>query len=136
MFAGMAKPMATLPPERERMALLLPTERGPGRVAGGRPWLSGVSARLTGPAVPGRGARLPAEPGHSLTEPAAGAPGRGPLSHLCSNDPELLAVVAVADERAKLTLDLMANNREEALQYVAEVRKRIDLLHELEERAK
>ena len=66
------------------MALLMPTERGPGRVDGGRPWLSGVSARLTGPAVPGRGGRLPAEPGHSLTGPTARAPGRRPLSRLCS----------------------------------------------------
>jgi hypothetical protein len=51
------------------------------------------------------------------------------------DDPELLFdTVAVSDVRATLVLDLLAKGRAEALEYLEEVRKRIALLHEIEER--
>ncbi|MBI2901180.1 MAG: hypothetical protein HYY17_13430 [Planctomycetes bacterium] len=53
---------------------------------------------------------------------------------LADDDEVLFAVLAMADDRAKLTLDLLASGRGEALEYVGEVRKRIDLLQDLQER--
>lgn len=51
-------------------------------------------------------------------------------------DPHLLAAVAVDDGRAQLVLELLAGPKAEALEYLGEVKKRIDTLHRLEEEAK
>ena len=47
-------------------------------------------------------------------------------------DANLLSVVAVDDERADLAIDLLAQNRAEALDYLGNLKTHIDLLHELE----
>ncbi len=50
-------------------------------------------------------------------------------------DAELLfGVVAVADHRAALLFDLLAGDHADALEYLGEVRKRIAVLHRIEER--
>lgn len=51
-------------------------------------------------------------------------------------DPHLLAAIAIDDMRAKLVVDLLASNRDEALEYLRTVKTRIDQLHELENEAK
>lgn len=55
---------------------------------------------------------------------------------VAAGDPHLLAAVAVDDMRAKLVVDLLANNRAEALEYLATVKARIDTLHRLENDSK
>lgn len=51
------------------------------------------------------------------------------------DDPALLFdVVATSDARAGLVLELLAKGRPEALEYLEEVRKRIALLHDIEDR--
>lgn len=47
-------------------------------------------------------------------------------------DPHLLPAIAVDDMRSKLVIDLLASNRDEALEYLRTVKTRIDTLHELE----
>jgi hypothetical protein len=51
-------------------------------------------------------------------------------------DPHLLSAVAVDDMRARLVTDLLANSREEALEYLRTVKARIDTLHRLENESK
>ncbi len=59
---------------------------------------------------------------------ASGGPAPG-------NDPGLLfSVVATADHRAANLLEFLAGNRADAMEYLGEIRKRIQLLLELEER--
>jgi hypothetical protein len=53
-----------------------------------------------------------------------------------SQDPHLLAAIAVDDMRAKLVVDLLAGNRNEALDYVRSVQQKIDTLHRLEAESK
>jgi len=52
------------------------------------------------------------------------------------NDPHLLAAVAVDDMRADLVIGLLASSRSEALEYLRNVKTRIDQIHELESQAK
>ncbi len=66
----------------------------------------------------------------AVLTPYRGADLRG----LADDDEVLFTVLAVADDRAKLVLDLLAGDRAGALEYVAEVRRRIDFLQELEEK--
>lgn len=49
---------------------------------------------------------------------------------------DVFGVVAVDDMRARLVLDLMAESSEEAQKYLGEIRRRIQLLRELEAREK
>lgn len=49
-----------------------------------------------------------------------------------AGDAHLLAAIAVDDIRSKLVVDLLAGNREEALEYLRSVKSKIDTLHELE----
>lgn len=46
--------------------------------------------------------------------------------------PHLLAVVAIDDMRAQLVIDLLAGSRAGALEYLQEIQRHIDTLHELE----
>jgi hypothetical protein len=50
-------------------------------------------------------------------------------------DAHLLGAVAVDDMRARLVVDLLANNHAEALDYLKTIKARIDTLHELENEA-
>jgi len=52
------------------------------------------------------------------------------------NDPHLLAAVAVDDMRADLVIGLLATSRSEALEYLRNVKTKIDQIHELENQAK
>lgn len=47
-------------------------------------------------------------------------------------DLHLIGAIAVDDMRARLVVDLLANNKAEALDYLKTVKQRIDTLHELE----
>lgn len=51
---------------------------------------------------------------------------------IAPGDPHLLASVAVDDMRARLVIDLLAGVRSEALDYLRDVKAKIDQLHELE----
>ncbi len=53
-----------------------------------------------------------------------------------ADDPALVfAVIAMSDDRARAVLDRLASDRDEALQYVDEIRKRLSFLQELQQRA-
>lgn len=67
----------------------------------------------------------------AVLTPYRGADSRG----LADDDEVLFGVLAMADDRAKLVLDLLAGDRAQALEYVGEIRRRIDFLQELEERS-
>jgi hypothetical protein len=48
----------------------------------------------------------------------------------------LYSVIAIDDIRANLVIELLANNRAEAMEYLKGVQQRIDTLHELEAQQK
>jgi hypothetical protein len=71
----------------------------------------------------------------ALINDALLTPFRGEEDQGLADDPEVIfGIVAMSDERARLVLELLATERAEAQEYVTEVRKRLDVLQELQER--
>jgi len=56
-------------------------------------------------------------------------------AEVAAGDVHLLGAIGVDDMRARLVVDLLANNHAEAIDYLKTVRARIDTLHELENEA-
>ena len=56
-------------------------------------------------------------------------------SEVAIKDAHLLGAIAIDDMRARLVVDLLANNHEEAIDYLKTVKARIDTLHQLENEA-
>ncbi|HEV3027089.1 MAG TPA: hypothetical protein VG457_05915 [Planctomycetota bacterium] len=56
-------------------------------------------------------------------------------AEVASKDAHLLGAIAVDDMRARLVVDLLANNHTEAIDYLKTVKARIDTLHQLENEA-
>lgn len=72
----------------------------------------------------------------ALCNDAILTPFRGVEDRGLADDPDIIfSILAMADHRARLILEMLAENRGEALQYVNEVRKRLDVLQELQERS-
>ena len=56
-------------------------------------------------------------------------------TEVAAGDPHLIGAIAVDDMRARLVVDLLANNHDEAIEYLKSVKQKIDQLHELENNA-
>jgi hypothetical protein len=56
-------------------------------------------------------------------------------TEVAPGDPHLLGTIAIDDMRARLVVDLLANNHAEAIDYLKTVKQKIDQLHELENNA-
>jgi len=56
-------------------------------------------------------------------------------AEVAARDPHLLGAICVDDMRSRLVVDLLANNHDEAIEYLKSVKQKIDQLHELENNA-
>jgi len=56
-------------------------------------------------------------------------------AEIAPSDPQLTGVIALDEMRARLVVDLLANNHAEAIEYLKTVRSRIETLHDLENEA-